>query len=159
MRHIPPSRSDFMPVDITFRALFTNTRARLCSAVALCFFSFFFFCVRFRGPVVCVRRRRATIAERGSEACAWALWAVVWIPASLTDGWSLNLSFFLWLSCSVLPEGLPAILSAATTPPPPPPPPFADEDVSPCKQSRGKNMSLCPRGMHKTGVNVPLKRC
>lgn len=126
MRHIPPSRSDFMPADITFRALFTNTRARLCSPVALFFFSFFF-CVRFRGPVVCVRRRRATTAERGSEACAWALWAVVWIPASLTDGWSLNLSFFLWLSCSVLPEGLPAT--------PPSPPPFADEDVSPCKQS------------------------
>lgn len=124
MRHIPPLRSNFMPADIRFRALFTNTRARLCSAVALCFF-----CVRFRGPVVCVRRRWATIAERGSEACAWALWAVVWIPASLTDGWSLNLSFFLWRSCSVLPEGLPAILFAA------PPPPFADEDVSPCKQS------------------------
>lgn len=109
MRHIPPSRGNFMPADITFQALFTNTRARLCSAVTLCFF----FCVRFHGPVVCVRRRWATIAEGGSEACAWALWAVVWIPASLTDGWSLNLSFFLWLSCSVLPEGLPAI------PPPP----------------------------------------
>lgn len=36
--------------------------------------------------------------ERGSEACAWALWAVVWIPDSLTDGWSLFLSLAILFS-------------------------------------------------------------
>lgn len=147
IQHISLSRSNFPPADIMFRALFTNTRARLCSAVGVCFF-----CVRFRGPVVCVRRRWATIAERGSEACAWAWWAVVWIPASLTDGWRLHLSFFLCLSCSVLPQSLPPILHA-------PSPLCADEDISSCKQRRVKNKSLCSRGMHKTGENMPVKRC
>lgn len=57
----------------------------------------------------------------------------------------------------------PSILFSSAPEPPPPfstaPPPCADEDISSCKQRRAKNKSLCARGMHKTGENMPLKRC
>lgn len=142
IQHIPLSRGNFNPPQISGFGLYLPTQGRVCARRPPCVF-----CVRFRGPVVCTRRRWATTAERGSEACAWAPWAAVWIRASLTDGWSLNLSFFLRLSCSVLPQSLP------------PPPPCVDEDISSGKQRRAKNKSLCARGMHKTGENMPLKRC
>lgn len=49
-------------------------------------------CVFVCGSTACClwEQGRTTITERGSSACAWALWAVVWPDARLADGQSLT---------------------------------------------------------------------
>lgn len=132
MRHIPPSRSDFMPADITFRALFTNTRARLCSAVALCFFLFFILrvvprarCLRTPPPGYYCRER-----QRGMCLGSVGSGLDPRQPHRWLESQSLFLSLAILFSSA---RGPPR--HSLRRPPPPPPPPFADEDVSPCKQS------------------------
>lgn len=146
-RHIP--LTNLMPVDIMFRALFTITRARLCSAIGarVCFF---FLSVV---PRAC-RLRTTPLAyycrERQRGMCLGS------VGSGLDPGqphrWLESRSFSGYL-VQFCPRASPPFSSAPTTPP------FADEDTSPCKQGRGKNMPVCARGMHKTGVNTPLKRC
>lgn len=155
MRHIPLSRSNFMPADITFRALFTDTRARLCLAVALCFFYSFFLACGSAG-LLFAHDAAGLLLQREAARHVPGLCGQ-WFgsrPASQMAGVSVSLSFS-GDGVQFCPRASPPFSSAS----PPPPPPFADEYISPCKQSRGKNMSLCPRGMRKTGVNMPLKRC
>lgn len=105
--------------------------------------------MRFRGPVVCARRRWATIAAREAARHVPGLCGQ-WFgsrPASQMAGVSLSLSFSVYL------------VQLCPRAPPPPPPPRADEEISSCKQRRAKNQSLCAPGMHKTAENMPLKRC
>lgn len=123
MRHIPPSRGNFMPADITFQALFTNTRARLCSAVTLCFF----FACGSTGPLFAYDAA-GLLLQREAVRHVPGLCGQ-WFgspPASQMAGVSISLSFSGYLV---------QFCPRASPPFPPPHTPFADEDVSPCKQS------------------------
>lgn len=108
------------------------------------------------------------IAERGSQACAGALWAVVWLAAKLTDGRSLSLFFFLSGYLVPLTHKLPVFLSLSLLTPPPHPPlpsqimPFPlvnrgrKSRVEDMSESQ-KNMSLCGCGMLLVGCKYAVE--
>lgn len=77
------SQGNYTSANIVFPALFMTIRVHLSSVAAV------FLCAV---PQACClwEQGRTTITERGSSACAWALWAVVWPDARLADGQSLT---------------------------------------------------------------------
>lgn len=131
IQHIPSPHHPHPPADIAFRALFTDTRARLCSAVALCLLALFIYLFILRAvPRACCSRTTPLgyyCRERRRGMCLGSVGSG--LDPRQPHRWLESQSLFLSpsISFSSAPFCLPTIRHA---PPHRPHPPCADEDIS-----------------------------